>query len=689
MNLQRTTRDRLLLVAVVAWICAQHAFHLPFWSGIGCGVLLAWCAHRIWRAAGRPLRVPRWGLLLGLAAVTAATLLNYHTLFGKEAGVTFLLMLLCLKTFETTTRRDIFTVFFLGFFAQLCNLLFSQSLVSALGMVVGVLGLLVVLINAHMPAGRPALTHLLRTAALLVAWGAPVMLALFMLFPRLPPLWGLPTATPQGHSGLGRDMRVGNIAELALDTSIALRVRFQDTMPTPQEMYFRGPVLTHFDGRRWTQDNVPVLAHPAQSIAVSGSPVRYQVTLQANQSPWLLVLDAAAEAPAISAYTAALRADLQWMVNRPINNMVRYQASSYVNFRYGLDANQAELRAALALPARHDPRTLAWAQTLRHDPNNAHADAKTLMLAVLLQLRSGGYQYTLSPGLYGDDIADTFWFDRKAGFCEHIASAFVIAMRALQIPARVVTGYQGGERNPVDGVWTVRQSDAHAWAEVWLPGQGWTRVDPTAILAPERAQARGRLREPPGFVSDAIFSVSPGFLDTTRSAWEALNSRWNQWVLNYTEDKQQDLLRQLGFQTPNWQTLVQLLATGMAGMALVSALWIRWSQARTDPWLRLLTAAHKRLQKGGWVAAATPPATLPPPGALVEALKRHVATTPGNARDALHIAGIIDWLQRLERWRYAAPAQGRLGQRAALAKLGREFHRKRWPPRTPNDPRAP
>ena len=676
LHMPRATRDRLLLLLVVAWICAQHAIHLPLWSTLACGAVLAAATWRVWRARGEDLKVPRTGLLLGLAAATAATLLSYQTLFGKEAGVTFLLLLLCLKTCEVRARRDVFMVFFLGFFAQLCNLLFSQSLLSALAMVAGVLGLLALLVNAHMPAGRPTLRLLLSTSGALVLWGAPIMVTLFLLFPRLPPLWGLPSDTQQGYSGLGRDMEVGSIAALALDSSIALRVRFQDTPPPSKDMYFRGPVLTRFDGRRWTQATSPVLRQPLNALEVSGAPVAYQVTLQANQMPWLLVLDATPEAPEISGFSSALHADLQWTLNRPVTAMVRYQARSYTNFHYSKTLSDAERGEALMLPPGRNPRTLAWARALRQDP--ANADPQARVLALLLQLRTGGYQYTLTPGLYGDDSADAFWFDRKAGFCEHIASAFVLAMRALQVPARVVTGYQGGERNPIDGVWTVRQSDAHAWAEVWLAGQGWTRVDPTAAVAPERTQARGRLREPPGLLSEALFAVSPGFLDQSRSAWEALNSRWNQWVLNYTDNTQRNLLRQAGFTSPDWQTLVQLLGGSMALLALLGAAWMRWSQSRTDPWLALLNRAAARLRVAGLLdpqALRPGPAT---PGLLILAVRQRPDLAP-----------LVDWLQRLERWRYAAPAESPFKRRATLAKLGREFHRLRWPTRLPNDVRAP
>src|SRR5215210_5144180 len=180
---------------------------------------------------------------------------------------------------------------------------------------------------------------------------------------------------------------------------------------------------------------------------------------------------------------------------------------------------------------------------MRGDPALAGAGTVALVTAALQRLRTGGYVYTLEPGLYGEHTADEFWFDRKQGFCEHIASAFVVLMRAMDIPARIVTGYQGGEPNAVDGYWVVRQSDAHAWAEVWLAGRGWVRVDPTSAVAPGRTGTFQRLQAPRGVLAAAFGTVSPELAVNLRAAWEALNNSWNQWVLNYTQSKQLDLLK--------------------------------------------------------------------------------------------------------------------------------------------------
>jgi transglutaminase-like putative cysteine protease len=343
--------------------------------------------------------------------------------------------------------------------------------------------------------------------------GTPLMLLLFLLFPRLAPLWGLPADALGGRSGLSERMQVGQVARLALDSSLAFRVRFEGPPPAQDKLYFRGPVLSRFDGIEWLP--APLGAAAAGTVLrVEGEPVRYQVTLEPSQQHWLFVLEATAQTPVLPGYQPYVNAELQWFTERPLNELVRYEARSHIRFSYGLEATPGALQPLLALPAGYNPRTLALARQLRQEIESASAagrDAGAALVARALELlRQGGYRYTLEPGIYGRDSADEFWFDRRAGFCEHIAASFVILMRAAGLPARIVTGYQGGEHNPVDGYWSVRQSDAHAWAEVWLQGQGWTRVDPTAAVLPERIEGPQRLQPAAGLLADALIRVSPG-----------------------------------------------------------------------------------------------------------------------------------------------------------------------------------
>jgi protein-glutamine gamma-glutamyltransferase len=665
-HLPRDSRDTLFLLAVIGWVLLPQVAHLPLWCSLLCAAVLA---GRGWLAWGsRPLP-SRWWLLGLLALTLAATWATHRTLLGRDAGVTLIAMLLALKTLELRARRDAFVVFFLGFFTMLTNFFFSQSLPTAAAMLVALLGLLTALVNAHMPVGRPPLLQAAKTAGWMALLGAPIMAVLFVLFPRFAPLWGIPSDAMSGRSGLSANMQVGTIASLALDESIAMRVRFEGPPPPQSALYFRGPVLSSFDGREWlplrSSFSTPFQAAPA--LRVSGEPVRYEVTLEPHNRPWLLVLDAAGRAPLAPGYDTVMTPELQWFANRPITDITRYRAESHLEFQHGPQRFIAALQDYTALPPGFNPRTLQWASELRADPRMAGADTAAMVRRVLEQLRTGGYTYSLEPGTYGQHTADELWFDRKEGFCEHFASAFVVLMRAMDIPARIVTGYQGGEVNAVDGYWTVRQSDAHAWTEVWHPGQGWLRVDPTAAVMPGRIGASQRLVAPRGALASAIGSVSPGLATSLRAAWEAMNNGWNQWVLNYTQSRQLNLLKNLGFEAPSWEDLGYVLIAVIVAVSLGGALWTLWERREHDPWLRLLGRARARLAASGLATHAAQP-----PRQLAALVRQHFA---GRAE----MQAVHDWLLRLEALRYAPSPASRAQTAAALATLQREFKALAWP----------
>ncbi len=660
--LPRDSRDTLFLLGVIGWIIVPQTGQLPLWCTLSAAALLCW---RGWLAvSSRPLPGKWWVLGLLLVAV-AATLATHRTLLGRDAGVTLIVLLLSLKTLELRARRDIFVIFFLGFFTMLTNFFFSQSLATAGAMLIALLGLLTAVVNAHMPVGRPPLSQAARTAGWMTLLGAPVMAVLFVLFPRFGPLWGLPGDAMSGRTGLSSQMQVGSIASLVLDESIAMRVKFDGAVPAAADMYFRGPVLTTFDGREWRplQQRLgtrwaPSLPAEAAQLQVQGEPFRYEVTLEPSHRPWILVLDAAARQPEVPGFDTVMTGELQWLANRPVTDLLRYSAESHTTFRHGPRTVATVLPDYLELPAGFNPRTLALAAELRRDPRAA-GEPGALVQAAVERLRTGNYQYTLDPGVYGQHTADEFWFDRKEGFCEHIASAFVVLIRGMGIPARLVTGYQGGERNAVDGFWVVRQSDAHAWTEVWLSGRGWVRVDPTSVVAPGRTGSFDRLQAPRGFIAGAFGSVSPGLAASLRAGWDALNNGWNQWVLNYTQSKQLDLLKNLGFQSPSWEDLSYVLLVLLVTVAVAGAAWTLWERRQHDPWLRLLQRARKRLDLSGVEVGATAP-----PRQMANLVTKRFGER-GHA--------LADWLLKLESQRYARSSP------ASVTALQREFKHLSWP----------
>ena len=662
-SLPRDSRDTLFLLLVIAWVLLPQTPHLPLWCSSLAGAVLVWRGQLALQSRALP---GRWWLLGLLALTIAATLFTHKTLLGREAGVTLLVVLLTLKTLELRARRDAFVVFFLGFFCMLSNFFHSQSLLTAASMLIGLLGLLTVLVNAHMPMGKPPLAQAAKTAAWMALLGTPVMVVLFLLFPRLAPLWGMPSDANTARSGLSEKMQVGTIARLALDDSVAMRIKFEGSPPAQKDLYFRGPVLSDFDGREWRPAQ-PDFSSPytlKPNLTVTGLPVNYEVTMEASNKPWLLLLEAAPVSPTLVGYKAMMQPDLQWLVNRPVSELLRYKAQSYTAFSHGPVQSTVGLREFVDLPPGFNPRTVSEAANIRRDPQLANASNQVLAELVMNRLRTGGYTYTLEPGLYGPNTADDFWYERKEGFCEHIASSFVILMRALNVPARVVTGYQGGEQNAVDSFWVVRQSDAHAWAEVWYEGRGWTRVDPTSAVAPGRTGASQRLTASQGLIGQALSTISPAFTPQFRAMWEAVNNGWNQWVLNYTQGKQLNLLKDIGFKSPGWEDLSYVLIGIVVFVSAVGAAWTLWEQTQHDPWLRLLGKARKRLAKAGIQssAASTP-----------RQLAGLLPAPSEPASQALH-----DWLLQLEALRYAeAPRTGQA--HSAFKQLQRQFKTLSWP----------
>ncbi len=662
-QLPRDSRDTLFLLAVIAWVIMPQLGNLPWWCSLAASAILL---LRGWLAVTARPQPSRWWLLAVLVLTMAATLATHKTLLGRDAGVTLIVVLLALKTMELRARRDAFVVFFLSFFTMLTNFFYSQSLLTAAAMLVGLLGLLTALVNVHMPVGKPPLLEAARTAGWMTLLGAPIMAVLFVLFPRLAPLWGIPGDAMSGRSGLSASMQVGSIASLALDDSIAMHIRFEGSPPAQSELYFRGPVLSTFDGRDWRplRSGIAPRMQAPSNLQVLGAPVTYQVTLEPNNRPWLLLLDAAPVKPALRGFEATMTAELQWQTDRPIADLMRFTAQSYPDFRYGPARRTDGLQDYLDLPAGFNPRTLLWAAELRRDPRLAGADAAQLIAAVLERLRSGGYSYTLEPGIYGQHSADEFWFDHKEGFCEHIASSFVVLMRALDIPARIVTGYQGGQQNRLDDFWIVRQSDAHAWAEVWLAGRGWVRVDPTSAVAPGRIGSLQRLLAPRGMIASALGNVSPALALNLRALWDAVNNSWNQRILNYTQGKQLDLLKNIGFASPSWEDLIYLLIGVVVLASLCGAAWTLWERSRQDPWLRLLERAAMRLQQAGVKLA---------PNSPPRRMAGQLAAQWGP--DHPGVPAIRDWLARLEAQRYGAPG----ARRISLVTLQRELKQLVWP----------
>ncbi len=611
-HLPRDARDTLFLLLVVTWTMLPHAWHLPWWCLAISAVVMVWRGTLAWR--GTPLPSGTWRVVL-LAAALGLTWWTYRTILGKDPGVTLLVMLMVLKSLEMRARRDALVMFFLGFFLVVTNFLFSQSLLVAAAMLLSVWGLLTALVLANMPSGRPTIARAGGIAARAAVLGAPIMVALFLLFPRIGPLWGSPEQAG-AKTGLSGSLRMGGVIELISDERIAFRVRFDDTPPPPQQLYFRGPVLTRFDGREWTRSLAAGdSAERPQPVTQRLPDDRYEMVIEPNGLPLLPLLEGTFDSPvtrptgdSLAGYGPSMRADLQWTTERPIDERLTVRAATFSDVRRGPLEPDRELDEHLTLPEGFNPRTAAWARSLLTiQPELREAGARAIVEAVLRHINEG-FTYTLTPGLFGDETGrhaiDEFWLDQRQGFCEHFATATVVILRTLGVPARIVTGYQGADPVPQDGWLVVRQAHAHAWVEVWVRGEGWLRVDPTEAVAPERVRAGRTLRPTPGLAAGLLANIDPSLLPTLRRFYERLEHRWNRSVVQYSRGQQYELLKHLGVSQPNWEHLAYALIALVSGAGTLGAAWAWWDHRRRDPWERLQSRMRARLQGLGVEAGA-------------------------------------------------------------------------------------
>jgi transglutaminase-like putative cysteine protease len=593
--ISRDKQDTLLLVASTVLVLLPHASHLPPWVSLVCGATLAWRAALT--LLGR--RMPKNVLLVPIAALAMfGVLRTYHTLLGRDAGVAMLVLLVAFKMLEMHARRDLFVVIFLCFFLVLTNFFYSQGIGTAILMLVSLALLLTTQLSFQLTGAVPPLRARLWMGTRMLVLAMPLALLAFVLFPRIEgPLWGMPEDARGAHSGLSDTMSPGQMSNLAQSEEVAFRVKFDGPVPPQPQLYWRGPVLGNYDGRTWTRVHDPARRRPQPlSISVNGAPLRYQVTMEPSNARWLFALEIPQALPALPGHLVSVSGELEIQSDTPVGERIRYDMASFTSF--SLQAgDQLENRTQwLLLPYGSNPRALAAGQALRQEP-----DPVKRVATVLRQFKSGGYVYTLQPPLLGEDAVDEFLYDTRAGFCEHYAGAFVFLMRAAGVPARVVTGYQGGEVNPIDGYLTVRQSDAHAWAEVWLPGRGWVRVDPTSMAAPDRLRrSASELLPPPSPFGipglGRLLQPSPdSLLAKLRYAVGAANNGWNQWVLNYTPERQRGLVERLQRGLLHWQGLA--LAAAAILLLLAGRKFAR--RRRTDPVDALYSALCQRLGQLG------------------------------------------------------------------------------------------
>jgi transglutaminase-like putative cysteine protease len=404
----------------------------------------------------------------------------------------------------------------------------------------------------------------------------------------------MPQDAYSGVTGLSDEMSPGSVSNLLTSDAVAFRVNFESAVPpATQQLYWRGPVMWDFDGRTWSAPRIPYV-QPRTLDALEGT-IEYTVTVEPHGKRWLFALDLPAKTPPRSVMTN----DFQLLFQSQLTNRMRYDMISHLRYRDASEMPRYEMQRALRLPAAANPRTVELAREMR----KRAADDRAYLNSVLGMLRNQKFSYTTTPPLLGPNPVDEFLFTTQAGYCEHYASAFAVLMRAAGLPARVVTGYQGGEFNVVGNYMIVRQADAHAWVEVWLGADGWTRVDPTAAVSPARVQSGAVAAVPQGENLPLMLRGNLRWLHRASLAWDSLANSWNQVVLGYAFDRQRQLMQRIGIDDATWQSMAALMfiATG-ATMLVFALLMLRKLRAmRPDPVAAAYARFCRRLASRGVV----------------------------------------------------------------------------------------
>ena len=582
----RQHRSIILLLSATTVVAFPHVFHLawPFTAFF----LFAIC----WRflAIGQPNILPGRKTLLALTGFAVALIfLKNHSVMGRDAGTSAVLVALALKLMELKSTRDHYVLVFLAFFVALTQFLFNQS-VSMTAFILAVSWLLVsTLISMNGQSLKSA--TLFKMGGSLILQAIPVMVFLFVFFPRITtPQFGLHDEDQQAVSGLSSVLEPGKISQLSMSREIAFRVTFSGEIPPPKHRYWRGPVFWKNEGRRWTLPE----QKPSQSgnIRFYGKPFHYSIVLEPHQQKWLFALDLPRTLPA-NAYQTN---ELVLLSKTIIKKRLAYKLASNTVYNSG-QLSKLDLARGLQLtipPSRRVSKLLdSW--------KSGNSRPEIIVQKSLAYYHNEPFVYSLTPPRLGDNPVEEFLFETQKGFCEHYATSFVYLMRVAGIPARVVTGYQGGEFNAIGNFLEVRQADAHAWAEVWFKDKGWVRIDPTAAVAPERVEQGFDVNRQiaTGLISFAVAesSLVAKWLKNSRQLWASLDHSWNRWVVSYDVRRQNLLLDLLGIDSIIKKVLLLLLIFASA-ICLLTIFLFRKKQTKKDEVVALYEKFCRKLARG-------------------------------------------------------------------------------------------
>ncbi|WP_339898638.1 DUF3488 and transglutaminase-like domain-containing protein [uncultured Gilvimarinus sp.] len=601
-----TTRvDKLPRQGLLWMLSAQAIVLLPLVFEVPVWLTLLAIATGIWRwkiaVAGWPFpgKLVRFMLVL---LVCTGLLLSFSGSFGMQSMLSLLVAGFVLKLIELKRRGDFYLLCYLAYFVTGTQLLFAASLPSSIYGLLSLLAVTGVLLVNNGSVARVSVARQCQRLGILALQALPIMLVLFFVVPRIGSLWTIPLNKSAGQTGVSDSMAPGDFSNLMRSGELAFRVSFDGQIPAPQQLYWRALVFDSFDGRTWRQSRQQDVQRGRASaqwpnwhnaLQLSGERLSYQVLLEPTAKQWLYALAAFTEVP----QSARVSPGLTLYETDRVNQRKQYRVSSVLDFRLqqdGLSENQAA--QAMTLPDGYNPETRRRAQQWRAEAANERE-----LMQRLLGYFNQQFRYTLQPPQLGEHTVDEFLWQSQAGFCEHFAGSFVFFMRAAGIPARVVVGYQGGQVNSNEGYLVVRQYDAHAWAEVWLVGEGWVRVDPTAAVAPERIE-RGvefSLSDDDNQLLGNGFSRRFQLLGDLQLRWDALNYRWQLWVMGYDSAAQQALLRKWFGRVSPWHlALLVITVVALTSLLLLLPL-LRRSGRGLPPAERAYARVAKALARCG------------------------------------------------------------------------------------------
>ncbi|MDG2176213.1 MAG: DUF3488 and transglutaminase-like domain-containing protein [Gammaproteobacteria bacterium] len=566
-EIYRMPRTALIwILASLTSVIIPHMLRMPVWLTLLCGCCIGTSVLIFQGRISHPGSKIKTSIVF---VVLFAIVTQYgRDIFSTDAIVGVLVVGIALKLLEMKKKQDVLMVIYLCYFTVLAEFIYSQSIPVAIYMALTVLVITSALMSITQTEEFQRPMRTLKLSGIVLLQSIPLMAILFLIFPRIAPLWSVPMQNSNGITGLSDEMSPGDIGDLTRSGDLAFRVEFSSEIPPYSQLYWRGITLEQFDGREWSRRrfrNAQYLGVDKQElypwfreIRTLGEPVRYNVIMEPTQQSWVFTL----MVPQLTNERLFMRREFQVGTQRPINQRMSYDATSYLDHIVDLEMSRGMTNNNLSIPESGNEQSRAFAEQMY-----AEAESDEDFINTILQyIRNNEFFYTLSPSLLGENAIDDFLFNTREGFCEHYASTFTYLMRAAGIPARVVTGYQGGEFNKYNDTLIVRQYDAHAWSEVWLEGRGWVRVDPTAAVAPGRIEfgSQFTFQEDEGFLDDEVFSLlqfrsSSLLINDLILRMEMIDYAWNRFVLNYDQGMQFALFSRLFENVNQRKVLLSLL----------------------------------------------------------------------------------------------------------------------------------